>query len=86
VLLARKDEFIRHLTTKMLGYALGRGLTIEDRCTVEDIVKQVKEAEYRSHALVAGIVSSVPFRYRASDGPASPVSPAGASVEKESSP
>jgi hypothetical protein len=32
-LLERKDDFLRHLTTKMLGYALGRGLTIEDRCT-----------------------------------------------------
>jgi hypothetical protein len=86
VLLARKDEFVRHLTTKMLGYALGRGLTVEDRCTVEDIVRQVKEAEHRSHALVAGIVSSVPFRYRASDSPAAPRSPPGASVTKESSP
>ena len=86
VLLARKDDFIRHLTTKMLGYALGRGLTIEDRCTVEDIARQVKEADYRSHALVAGIVSSVPFRYRASESPAASVTPAAESEPKESSP
>ena len=26
-LLARKDQFVRNLTSKMLGYALGRGLT-----------------------------------------------------------
>lgn len=65
VLLERKDEFLRHLTTKLLGYALGRGLTLEDRCTVEEIVQQVKTGEYRSHELIAGIVSSVPFRYRA---------------------
>ena len=68
VLLERKDEFVRHLTTKMLGYALGRGLTIEDRCTVDEIVKKVKEGEYRSHVLIAEIVCSVPFRYRAADG------------------
>jgi hypothetical protein len=85
VLRARKDEFIRHLTTKMLGYALGRGLTIEDRCAVEEIVRNVKEAEYQSHELVVGIVSSVPFRYRASDGPPAPAGTAGTSV-KESSP
>jgi hypothetical protein len=86
VLLARKDDFIRHLTTKMLGYALGRGLTIEDRCTVEDIARQVKEADYRSHALVAGIVSSVPFRYRAPQSPARIADAAAASEPKESSP
>jgi hypothetical protein len=67
VLLARKDEFVRHLTTKMLGYALGRGLTIEDQCTIDDIVKKVQEGEYRSHVLIAEIVCSVPFRYRASE-------------------
>ena len=69
VLLQRKDEFVRHLTTKMLGYALGRGLTIEDQCTVEEIVKKVKEGEYRSHVLIAEIVCSVPFRYRAERRP-----------------
>src|SRR5262249_24933194 len=68
VLLQRKDEFIRHLTTKVLGYALGRGLTVEDQCTVEEIVKKLKEGDYRSHVLVAEIVLSVPFRYRAGDG------------------
>ena len=30
VLLQRKDLFIRNLTGKMLGYALGRGLTFSD--------------------------------------------------------
>jgi hypothetical protein len=69
VLLERKDEFLRHLTTKMLGFALGRGLTVEDQCTIEEIVKKVKEAEYRSHALIAEIVCSVPFRYRQGTSP-----------------
>jgi hypothetical protein len=68
VLLERKDDFLRHLTTKLLGYALGRGLTIEDQCTVEDIVKKVKESDDRSHILLVEIVRSVPFRYRAPDG------------------
>ena len=86
VLLERKDEFIRHLTTKMLGYALGRGLTVTDRCSVEEIVRKVKEGEYRSHELVVGIVSSVPFRYRASDGLTAPSGPVDASVKQESSP
>jgi hypothetical protein len=66
-LLQRKDEFIRHLTTKMLGYALGRGLTVEDQCTVDEIVAAVKKNDYRSRVLVAEIVCSVPFRYRAGE-------------------
>jgi hypothetical protein len=66
-LLARKDEFVRHLATKLLGYALGRGLTVEDQCSVDEIVKKVQAGEYRSHVLVAEIVCSVPFRYRAGE-------------------
>lgn len=65
VLLQRKDDFVRHLTTKLLGYALGRGLTIEDQCTVEEIVEKVREGDYRAQVLVAEIVCSVPFRYLA---------------------
>jgi mono/diheme cytochrome c family protein len=67
VLLARKDEFVRHLTSKLLGYALGRGLVVEDQCTIDEIVRKVRDAEYRSHTLIAEIVCSVPFRYRASE-------------------
>jgi hypothetical protein len=86
VLLERKDEFVRHLTTKMLGYALGRGLVVEDRCTVEEIVRKVKEGEYRSHVLVTEIVLSVPFRYRASDRSTAPMSAANAPAGEEKSP
>ena len=67
VLLARKDDFVRHLTTKLLGFALGRGLTVEDQCTVDEVVRKVKDSEYRSHVLIAEIVCSMPFRYRASE-------------------
>jgi hypothetical protein len=74
-LMARKDDLIRYLTRKMLGYALGRGLNLEDQCTVEEIVGRVKENEYRSHTLVAEIVCSVPFRYRGHDVAASPSAP-----------
>jgi hypothetical protein len=68
VLLARKDEFIRHLTAKMLGYALGRGLGVEDQCTVDEIARKVHKSDYRSHVLISEIVCSAAFRYRASEG------------------
>jgi hypothetical protein len=65
VLIDRKDLFVRNLTTKMLGYALGRGLTLKDSCTVDTIVAQVKEKDYDAQALVEAIVLSVPFRFQA---------------------
>lgn len=65
VLLERKDGFIRFFTTKMLGYALGRGLTPGDSCTVDQIVAKVAEENYSSQTLIREIVLSVPFRYQA---------------------
>lgn len=70
-LLARKDLFIRNLTTKMLGYALGRGLTAKDSCAVDNIVAQVRDNEYSAQTLIEAIVLSVPFRYQAAAAPRS---------------
>jgi len=65
VLLDRKDLFVRHLTNKMLGYALGRGLTLRDSCTVDAIVAKVKQNGYSALTLLDEVVTSVPFRYQA---------------------
>jgi hypothetical protein len=64
VLLHHKDLFIRNLTNKMLGYALGRGLTLTDSCTVDNIVAQLKDNNYSAQTLIEAIVLSVPFRYQ----------------------
>ena len=69
LLLERKDQIVRHLTKKMLGYALARGLTYEDYCSVENIVEDLREQGYESHALLMGIINSVPFRYKAGTDP-----------------
>jgi hypothetical protein len=63
-LLERKDDFMRHLAAKMLGYALGRGLVSEDYCVVDKAVESLKQNDYRSHALLWEIINSAPFRYR----------------------
>jgi hypothetical protein len=63
-LLDRKDLFVRNLTVKMLGYALGRGLTVQDSCTVDRIVAELRENDYRAQKLVELIVLSVPFQYQ----------------------
>jgi hypothetical protein len=73
VLLEHKDLFIRNLTTKMLGYALGRGLTLTDSCTVDNIVAQLKDNNYSAQTLIEAIVLSVPFRYSPSVRAGAPV-------------
>ena len=64
LLLDRKQLFVRNLTAKMLGYALARGLTNEDRCVVEEIAKKLEQDDYKSQTLIIEIVKSRPFRYK----------------------
>ncbi|MGC6550879.1 MAG: DUF1592 domain-containing protein [Rubripirellula sp.] len=64
ILMLRKDQFVRHLTSKMLGFALGRSLTPEDRCVVDEIAIAVAKDDYRIQTMVIEIVKSVPFRYK----------------------
>jgi hypothetical protein len=64
-LLERKELFVRNLTSRMLGYALGRGLTLRDSCTVDRIVAELKEHDYKAQKLLELIILSVPFQYQA---------------------
>lgn len=61
-LMDHKEQFARHLTEKMLGYALARGLRPQDACSVEKIVARLQANDYRAQELVLGIVASEPFR------------------------
>ncbi len=72
VLLEKKDLFIRNLTSKMLGYALGRGLARKDSCTVDSIMAQLAANDYKAQTLIEGIVMSQPFRYQAGANSARP--------------
>ena len=49
-LLNRKDDFLRHLTGKVLGYALGRGLQDGDSCTVQHLVDDLAKDGIVPHA------------------------------------
>jgi hypothetical protein len=71
VLLERKDLFLRNLANKMLGYALGRGLTLKDSCAVDTIVAKVKDNNYSAQTLIEAIVASAPFRYQVAAPPLS---------------
>ncbi|HXX95018.1 MAG TPA: DUF1592 domain-containing protein, partial [Planctomycetota bacterium] len=64
ILLARKDEVMRHLARKLLGYALGRGLNRFDDCVIDDSMKALRAGEYRASALFETIATSYPFGHR----------------------
>ncbi len=64
LLTARREDFLRALASKLLTYALGRGLEYYDQCAVDAIVEATRRGRYRFSALVLGVVHSVPFQYR----------------------
>jgi mono/diheme cytochrome c family protein len=65
LLLERKGLFLRNLTNRMLGYALGRGLNRRDSCVVNDILAQVEAGNFSAQTLIQSVVLSMPFRYQA---------------------
>jgi mono/diheme cytochrome c family protein len=64
VLLERRGQFLHNLTRKMLGYALGRGLSKFDDCVVREAVKALEASNCRSSVLIEQIALSYPFRHR----------------------
>jgi mono/diheme cytochrome c family protein len=62
VLLDKKEDFLRHLTGKLLGYALGRSLQDGDSCTVQKLASKLQQDDYHARTLIREIVLSIPFR------------------------
>ena len=62
LLTQRKEDFLRHFCTKLLGYALGRSVTLSDRPLVDEMVAGLKANDYRISAAVLAVVRSKQFR------------------------
>ena len=60
----KKDQFSRCLTEKLLTYALGRGLEVYDKRSIDRILEILAKDGYRFSTLVVEIVKSEPFRLR----------------------
>ena len=69
ILLAKKAQFVRNLSEKMLTYALGRGVESYDRCNIDTMMKTIAARDYRFSALVTAVVESDAFRKRRGDAP-----------------
>jgi hypothetical protein len=65
VLMARRDEFARGFTEKLLTYALGRAIAYYDKPAVRAIMREAAPSDYRWSSLVLGIMKSQPFQMRA---------------------
>ena len=61
---ARREQFHRALTERMMIYALGRGLEYYDKCAVDKALDNMKDRGYRFSSMVEGIVLSDPFLKR----------------------
>lgn len=68
ILLTKKDLFARCLTEKLMTYALGRGLEYYDKRSVDRVVAQLAQGDYKFSVLVTEIVKSDPFRMRRGSG------------------
>ncbi len=64
VIRARKREFARCITEKLLIYAIGRGLEYYDQPAIEKILKELERSDYKFSVLMTQIVQSDPFRKR----------------------
>jgi hypothetical protein len=74
-MLKRKDEFLRNITQKVLGYALGRSLQDGDQCTVQKITAAMEKDHYGTRTLIREVVLSVPFRNSQTFAAVPPVPP-----------
>lgn len=64
ILTEAREPFARSLTSKLMTYALGRGLERYDTRTVKAIASRLPARDYRFSALVLEIVNSLPFQSR----------------------
>jgi mono/diheme cytochrome c family protein len=63
-ILKHPESFATVITTRMLTYALGRGLEPSDMPVVRRIVKKAAQDDYRFAAIISGIVESPLFQMR----------------------
>lgn len=65
-LLKRPDLFATTVTEKLMTYGLGRGLEYYDAAAIRQIVRNVRNDDYRFSSIILGIVNSTPFQMRSS--------------------
>jgi hypothetical protein len=62
IVLSRPEQFVSTVTTKLLTYALGRGVEFYDAPAVRKIILEAAPADYRWSSLILGVIRSIPFQ------------------------
>jgi len=65
-LVARKEQFVRTVTGKLLTYAIGREMEYADAPAIRAIVRAAAADDYRWSSTILAIVKSPPFQMRRS--------------------
>ena len=63
-LLKNKDLFLKNMSRKMLGYALGRKVYYYDYFLINKMVESAQKNDYRFSALVWNVVNSYQFQHK----------------------
>ena len=61
LLTIRRDQFARGFVSKMLIYALGRSLYLDDEILIDELTKNFAKHDYRLAGLMESIVTSKAF-------------------------
>ena len=57
-------QYVANLVSKMLTYAVGRGVGYYDKPAVRTIIRNAEASDYSWSSIVAGVVRSAPFRMK----------------------
>jgi hypothetical protein len=68
ILRSDREAFANGMASKLLTYALGRGIESYDRPVISQIVQRLPETDYRFSSLVLEIVNSIPFQMQRGTG------------------
>ncbi|MCM8532540.1 MAG: DUF1592 domain-containing protein [Lentisphaeraceae bacterium] len=63
-LLKNKDNFLKHMSRKLLAYALGRSIEYYDFYVINQMVASLKKDDYRFSSMVFQIVNSYQFQHK----------------------
>jgi cytochrome c553 len=63
-LLSRPEEFVSATVARLLTYALGRELDMQDQPTIRQIMRETEAGGYRFQDLIVSVVKSAPFQMR----------------------
>ena len=64
VLVDRPELFVGTMVSKLLTFALGRGIEPSDAPAIRKILLEAEKDDFRFHSVIQFITQSQPFQYR----------------------